>query len=112
MEEFFRVLPGTANDLGALKVVGLLAEKENVAVARRLQLIGLRPLEEEEVLRLVEFAIQRPLREPSASQIITGIPLEFLRSSSSATFWNSSARFVDLEGASLALQMTVNSIHP
>jgi hypothetical protein len=92
--------------------VGVLAEKENAAVARRLELIGVRPLEEEEVLRLVEFAIQRPLREPSASQTITEIPLEFLRSSSSATFWNRSARFVNLEGARLALQMTVNSDHP
>lgn len=43
--------------------MGVLAEKENAAVARRLEWIGLRPLKEVEVLRLAEFAIQQPLRE-------------------------------------------------
>jgi hypothetical protein len=57
----------------------------------------------DEVLRLVEFVIQRSLRKLSVSQIITEIPREFLRSSSSTTFWNRSARFVDLEGARLPL---------
>jgi acyl carrier protein len=45
----------------------------------------------------VESAIYQPYREPSASQIITGIPAQFVRSSSSGTFWNRSARFVGLE---------------
>ncbi|KAL4798426.1 hypothetical protein BDV19DRAFT_386313 [Aspergillus venezuelensis] len=93
-------LPGIAIDLGAVKAVGVLAEKENAATAARLARVGLRPLEEEEVLRLVESAIQRPIREASDAQIITGIPAKFVRPATGpSTFWHRSSRFVSLEHA-------------
>ena len=66
-----RGLPAVSLDLGMVKSVGFVAETEGVR--ERLEKIGYRPLEEEEVLRLVEAAIRNPLRPLHASQITTGI---------------------------------------
>ncbi|KAH6871612.1 putative polyketide synthase [Thelonectria olida] len=98
-------LPAVSLDLGMVKSVGVLSKSKNSAVANHLVKAGLRPLEEAEVLRLVESAIRSPRRSPQSSQVITGIPPDFVRSSS-ASFWNRDSRFVPLErvdaGASTA----------
>lgn len=64
-------LPAVTLDLGMVKSVGYVAETKGVA--ERLMKIGYRPLEEEEVLRLIEAAILQPKREQKASQIVTGL---------------------------------------
>ncbi|KAH6645861.1 hypothetical protein BKA67DRAFT_668597 [Truncatella angustata] len=89
-------LPAVSLDLGAVNSVGVLADAKNSAVAAQLKKAGLRPLEEAEVLRLIESAIRSPRRTPQSSQIITGIPPGFVRSTS-ATFWNHDPRFAPLE---------------
>jgi hypothetical protein len=89
-------LPGVSIDLGMVKSVGVLAETKNDALAGHLEKVGPRVLDEELVIRLVESAIQNPRRSPESSQIITSIPPEFTRSSSTA-FWNRDVRFVPLE---------------
>lgn len=66
-----RGLPAVSLDLGMVKSVGYVAE--NKSVAERLLREGLRPLEEEEVLQLIEVAIKNPLRATSSCQVITGI---------------------------------------
>ncbi|KAL2807721.1 hypothetical protein BJX63DRAFT_61499 [Aspergillus granulosus] len=66
-------LPAVSIDLGMVKSVGYVAETKGVAA--RLAKIGYRPLEEEEVLRIIESAIRTPLRTPGErhAQIITGL---------------------------------------
>lgn len=89
-------LPAVSIDLGMVKNVGVLSESKNSAVADHLERAGLRPLDEAEVLQLIEAAIQFPRRSAQSSQVITGIPAQFTRSASSS-FWNRDSRFVPLE---------------
>jgi aryl carrier-like protein len=66
--------PTVSIDIGMVPSIGFVAETKGVA--ERLTKIGFRPVEEEEVLRLVECAIRTPLRHPGTqrhSQIITGL---------------------------------------
>ncbi|ROT41106.1 putative polyketide synthase [Sodiomyces alkalinus F11] len=69
-------LPAVSIDLGMVKSVGYVAETKGVA--ERLAKIGYRPLEEDEVLRIIESAVRTPLRQQQAeagrhSQVITGL---------------------------------------
>ena len=66
-------LPAVSIDLGMVKSVGYVAE--TAGVSERLAKIGYRPLEEEEVLRIIEAAVRTPLRQQQQrhSQIITGL---------------------------------------
>lgn len=64
-------LPAVSLDLGMVKSVGYVAE--TAGVRERLEKIGYRPLEEEEVMWLIEAAIRRPLRQQHSAQITTGI---------------------------------------
>ena len=64
-------LPAVSIDLGMVKSVGYVSE--TAGVAERLARIGYRPLEEDEVLRIIAAAVRDPLRELQASQIITGL---------------------------------------
>lgn len=86
--------PAVSIDLGMVKSVGVVSEMKKVA--DRLTRLGLRALEENEVLRLVEAAIREPLRTLNSSQIVTGIPPSFIRSTSDI-FWNKDVRFSGLE---------------
>ncbi|KAK6860906.1 hypothetical protein PG995_004542 [Apiospora arundinis] len=89
-------LPAVSIDLGAVKGVGVLAHAENAAVAAQLEKAGLRALDESEVLRLIESAIRFPTRTAQSSQIITGMPPSFVRSTA-PTFWNRDPRWAPLE---------------
>ncbi|KAI0014964.1 putative polyketide synthase [Xylariomycetidae sp. FL0641] len=91
-------LPGVSIDLGMVNSVGVLAEAKSAAAVKHLTRTGLRALEEGEVLRLIESAIRQPRRDAHASQVVTGIPPTFVRSTSSA-FWNRDIRFLPLERA-------------
>ena len=64
-------LPAVSIDLGIVKSVGYVAS--NKAVAERLSHRGFTPLEEAEVLRLIESAIRHPHRTPDDTQVITGL---------------------------------------
>jgi KR domain-containing protein/phosphopantetheine binding protein len=87
-------LPAVSINLGMIKSVGVLVG--NKKAADRLRKLGLRSLEEDEVLRLIEAAVVEPFRSVENSQIITGIPASFERSDSTV-FWNSDIRFSALE---------------
>jgi hypothetical protein len=87
-------LPAVSINLGMVKSVGVVSENEKIAA--RFTKLGFRPLEEEEVLRLIEAAIYEPLRDVQTSQVITGIPPSFVRSGTAA-FWNTDRRFSSLE---------------
>ncbi|KAK2755488.1 Type I Iterative PKS [Arachnomyces sp. PD_36] len=86
-------LPGVSLDLGMVKSVGYVAE--NKSVGDRLVRGGYRPLDEDEVLRLVEAAIRQPIRQPASSQIITGISSFAPEAASDG--WRRDARFAYLQ---------------
>ncbi|KAL2822603.1 hypothetical protein BJX63DRAFT_441226 [Aspergillus granulosus] len=87
-----RGLPAVSLDLGMVQSVGWVAENKNIG--DRLIREGYRPLDEEEVLQLVEAAIRDYVRVPSASQVITGIAGFELDSAASG--WRRDARFAGL----------------
>ncbi|KAK3938873.1 hypothetical protein QBC46DRAFT_291686 [Diplogelasinospora grovesii] len=66
-----RGLPGVSIDLGIVNSVGFVAETEGVK--ERLVKSGHRPLEESEVLALVNYAICKPKREVRVAQCAAGI---------------------------------------
>lgn len=65
-------LPAVSLDLGMLRSFGYVAN--TVGVAERLQKAGYTPVEDAEVLGLVEAAIADPIRTPEFSQVLIGIP--------------------------------------
>lgn len=65
-----RGLPAVAIDLGMVRGVGYVAETDGVA--NRLERMGFRAVDEEEVLHLIQDAILRPIRHATDSQILTG----------------------------------------
>ena len=92
----FRVasgLPAVTIDLGIVKSVGYVAETKGVE--NRLTKMGYRPIEEAEVLRLIESAIRNPLRTPQASQVITGITAGF-EGDTTGTPWRKEPRFASM----------------
>lgn len=84
-------LPAVSIDLGLVKSVGYAAETKGVT--ERLVRMGYRPIEVNEVLAVIESAIKRPVRLPSSSQIITGVPA-FDRID--GNYWRQDLRFSDL----------------
>lgn len=80
-----------------VKSVGYVAETKGVA--ERLAKLGYRPLEEEEVLRIVEAAIRNPTRALRSSQIITGLA-PFDRADGIP--WREEPRFLGLKKISAA----------
>lgn len=64
-------LPAVSLDLGMVRSVGYVAEKKDVA--DRMMKSGYRFVEEKEVLRLIEAAITKPIRQQHTSQILIGI---------------------------------------
>ncbi|KAL9123055.1 MAG: hypothetical protein Q9187_000382 [Circinaria calcarea] len=87
-------LPAVSIDLGMVKSVGYVAETKGVA--ERLAQIGYRPLEEAEVLQIIEAAIRAPIREQHSSQIITGLAPFDMSDSSDGIFWRQEPRFLGL----------------
>lgn len=95
-------------DLGMIKGVGVLAGPEGKNTVTRLERIGLRALDEDEVLRLMKTAIRPDRNGVDNSQIITGIPPAWVRPEndsnqamqSTAAFWIRDPRFSSLETAS------------
>jgi hypothetical protein len=98
-------------DLGMVKGIGVLATssgQDTNKTAARLERIGLRALDETQVLQLVELSM-RPTRGTAlaSSQIITGIPPSWTRADadgnnklgSMVPFWQSDARFLPLEAS-------------
>ncbi|KAJ5735326.1 Acyl transferase/acyl hydrolase/lysophospholipase [Penicillium malachiteum] len=86
-------LPGVALDLGMVQSVGWLADNETAR--ERLLRQGYRPLEEEEVLQLVESAIRDPVRSPRTSQVMTGIA-DFTPEAATSG-WRQDSRFGGLQ---------------
>lgn len=94
-------------DLGMVKGIGVLAAtegKDKNKTAARLERIGLRALDETQVLQLVELAMRGG--DVARSQIITGIPPSWIRADadsnrlgSTVPFWQSDARFSPLEAS-------------
>jgi hypothetical protein len=92
-------------DLGMVKGIGVLAAtegKDQNKTAARLERIGLRALDETQVLRLVELAMRGG--SAARSQIITGMPPSWIRADAESNklgsivpFWQSDARFLPLE---------------
>ncbi|PYI24538.1 putative polyketide synthase [Aspergillus violaceofuscus CBS 115571] len=81
-----RGLPAVAIDLGMVTGVGYVAEKDGVA--NRLEHLGFRPIDEEEVLHLIEAAILCPIRPPNEAQVLAGFHPDGRRSpGASDTFW-------------------------
>lgn len=102
-------LPAVVIDLGMVKSVGYVAETKGVA--ERLIRMGYRPLEEEEVLRLVESAIRTPLRSPQACQVITGIDAGF-NGDLAGVPWRLEPRFsgmTQVDSSQVASQQTKDS---
>lgn len=77
-----------------VKSVGVVAETKKIA--DHLTRLGLRALEEDEVLHLIEAAIRDPLRNIDSSQVVTGIPPSFVPSDFPIS-WNKDVRFSGLE---------------
>lgn len=67
-------LPAVSLDLGMVRSVGYVAETKGVA--DRMMKSGYRFVEEEEVLRQIEAAITKPIRQPHSSQILIDIASE------------------------------------
>lgn len=95
-------------DLGMIKGVGVLAGPEGKNAVTRLERIGLRALDEDEVLKLMNTAMRPDRRGIANSQIVTGIPPTWVRlendsnpaAQSTAAFWIRDPRFSSLETAS------------
>lgn len=64
-------LAAVSIDLGAIEVVGFVAENEGVR--ERLAKIGMEPIAAERAMRLIESAMRNPLRPIKSTQVITGI---------------------------------------
>ncbi|KAL2829478.1 hypothetical protein BDW59DRAFT_159066 [Aspergillus cavernicola] len=84
-------LPAVSIDLGMVRSVGVVAE--NQTLSNQLLRSGHRPLEEEEVLQLLEEAIRNPRRTGPATQVVTGIAAE----ATSEQSWRQEPRFADLQ---------------
>jgi hypothetical protein len=95
-------------DLGMVRDVGVLAASaDGRKTAARLERLGLRPLDEEEVLRLVEAAMHVARdRSVADAQVVTGIASGWIRGGgdeseeemgSTAPFWRRDPRFSGLE---------------
>ncbi|KAK2037359.1 type I polyketide synthase [Colletotrichum somersetense] len=85
-------LPGVSIDLASIQEVGFVANTEGVA--QRLRKTGLAEIDEVNLLKIVETAIQDPLREIDLSQLITGI-LDFDEASTVA--WVNDRRFLSVQ---------------
>ena len=100
-------LPAVVIDLGMVKSIGYVAETKGVA--DRLTRMGYRPLEEGEVLRLIESAIRNPVRTSQASQVITGITAGF-EGDMTGTPWRKEPRFANmLKAASTGASLSPSS---
>ena len=95
-------------DLGMIKGVGVLAGPEGKNTVTRFERIGLRALDEDEVLKLMNTAMRPDRHGIANSQIVTGIPPTWVRLEndsnqavqSTAAFWIRDPRFSSLEIAS------------
>lgn len=79
-----RGLPAVAIDLGMVRGVGYVAETDGVA--NRLERMGFRAVDEEEVLHLIQDAILHPIRHATDSQILTGFN-SHLGAGNTNVFW-------------------------
>lgn len=85
-------LPAVSIDLASIQEVGFVANTEGVA--ERLTKTGLANIDEAQMLKIVETAIQNPHRPVDLSQLITGI-LEFDEASTVA--WVQDKRFTSVQ---------------
>lgn len=100
--------PAISLDLGMIKGIGVLAGPEGENTVTRFERIGLRALDEDEVLRLMKTATRPDRNGVDNSQIVTGIPPHWVRPEndnsqavqSTAAFWMRDPRFSSLETAS------------
>jgi len=91
--------------LGMVKGIGVLSSADGQKTASRLERIGLRALDESEVLRLIEAAVRPGW---SKAHMVTGIPATWARPESDnnaenqamAAFWIRDPRFSPLESVS------------
>ncbi|KAK1447450.1 type I polyketide synthase [Colletotrichum melonis] len=84
-------LPGVSIDLASIQEVGFVANTEGVA--ERLTKTGLADIDEVNLLKIIETAIQKPSRPVDLSQLITGI-VDFDETSTVA--WVNDTRFSSL----------------
>ncbi|KEQ90223.1 hypothetical protein AUEXF2481DRAFT_71742 [Aureobasidium subglaciale EXF-2481] len=99
--------PTVSINLGMVKDVGVLAGEEGRRTADRLQRIGLRALDQTEVLRLIEASICQGKHGTDDTQIVTGIPHTWTRQQgvqtremqATAQFWTRDPRFASLEAS-------------
>uniref|UniRef100_A0A8H7N2E1 Carrier domain-containing protein n=1 Tax=Bionectria ochroleuca TaxID=29856 RepID=A0A8H7N2E1_BIOOC len=86
-----RRLPGVTLDLGMVSSVGYVSENE--AIGTRLARFGFKPLDEGEVLRLVESAMIHPHRQVDDSHIVTGLITDLSTVDPSDAYWTKDRRF-------------------
>ncbi|KEQ98173.1 hypothetical protein AUEXF2481DRAFT_62731 [Aureobasidium subglaciale EXF-2481] len=97
-------LPAVDIDLGMVKSIGYVAETKGVA--ERLSRAGYRPLEEAEVMSLIDSALRNPLRSVEDCQIITGVTASYT-GDTSATPWRLEPRFRGLRQAKSTVAIMV-----
>jgi acyl carrier protein len=84
-------LPGVSINLGSVKSIGVVADQAKVA--GHLTRVGFRAHDEDEVLHLVQAAIQCPRRKANSAQLLSGIaPFSRLDD----ILWRQEARFAGL----------------
>ncbi|CAG9990181.1 unnamed protein product [Clonostachys byssicola] len=86
-----RGLPAVTLDLGMVSSVGYVSENE--AIGTRLARFGFKPLDEGEVLRLVESAMIHPHRQVDDSHIVTGLITDLSTVDPSDAYWTKDRRF-------------------
>ncbi|CAH0043544.1 unnamed protein product [Clonostachys solani] len=86
-----RGLPAVTLDLGMVSSIGYVSENE--AIGTRLARFGFKPLDEGEVLRLVESAMIHPHRQVDDSHIVTGLITDLSTVDPSDAYWTKDRRF-------------------
>lgn len=100
-------LPAVSIDLGMVRSVGYVAEA--TGVSERLAKLGYVSVEEDEVLRLIEGAIESPLRgtdSPRSCQVVTGVA-SFTNVES--IHWRTDLRFQSLQKVSTTASASSSS---
>ena len=92
-----RGLPALSIDLGMVKSVGYVSETQ--AVYERLAKLGYISVTEDQVLRIIESAIETPMRQQRSCQVITGLG-SF--TTTEGIVWREDARFRSLQELSMS----------
>lgn len=84
-------LPAVTIDLGMVSSVGYVSENE--AIGTRLARFGFKPLDEDEVLRLVESALAHPRRQVDDCHIVSGLVTDLSTFNQADAYWSKDRRF-------------------